>query len=185
MGKGNCCVTGQFEGLFYIDNDDLLVYSREDEEGERECRMLGELDYDELTRGDWDYDEGESYFEQEDFEEWFKDKFCKRFPSFRPVMRKHWISRYRRAIMESDLFYIALEDNEWSVAVELIQKDNDWSDHGWLRNLQGRHYQRYLDEMKRLLLYRFGSIGLYAGAWTSGRLTKEEYEAKTGRKVGA
>lgn len=28
MGRGNVCVTGSYEGLFYIDNDDLRVYSR-------------------------------------------------------------------------------------------------------------------------------------------------------------
>ena len=25
MGRGNVCVTGSYEGLFYIDNDDLRV----------------------------------------------------------------------------------------------------------------------------------------------------------------
>lgn len=28
MGRGNVCTTGPYEGVFYIDNDDLLVYRR-------------------------------------------------------------------------------------------------------------------------------------------------------------
>ena len=182
MGKGNCCVTGQFEGLYYIDNDDLLVYSREDEDGEYEACMQRDLAYDELTSGEWEYDECETYFTQRDFEVWFAEMFKKRYKSFRSTEK--WISRERRAILQNDLFYIALEDNQWSLAVELIQKDRDW-DSGWMRNLQSRHCESYLAEMKRLLLIRFPSIGLYAGAWTSGTLTREEYEAETGRKVGA
>lgn len=30
MGRCNVCVTGPYEGLFYIDNDDLRVYRRND-----------------------------------------------------------------------------------------------------------------------------------------------------------
>lgn len=30
MGKGNVGVTGAYEGLFYIDNDDFHVYRRND-----------------------------------------------------------------------------------------------------------------------------------------------------------
>ena len=28
MGRGNVCVTGSYEGLFYIDNDDLRYTRR-------------------------------------------------------------------------------------------------------------------------------------------------------------
>ena len=30
MGRGNVSVSGEFEGLYYIDNDDIHVYRRED-----------------------------------------------------------------------------------------------------------------------------------------------------------
>lgn len=36
--------------------------------------------------------------------------------------------------MESKLFYVAVQDNEWSLAVELIQKEPPYDDHlGGLR----------------------------------------------------
>ena len=47
---------------------------------------------------------------------------------------------------------ICVEDNEWSLAVELIQKDG-YSDCqiAWLAGLQKRRYRGYLDDMKKAL----------------------------------
>ena len=109
------------------------------------------------------------------------DSFGQMFPSFSRVQGDVWIrtGAYgdydRRVIMENSLFYIAVQDNQWSVAVELIQKEDPYDDH--LSGLQARHYQRYLEGMKKCLLERLPSIGTYGGAWTSGRITREEASA--------
>ena len=61
MGRGNVCVTGRYEGLFYIDNDDINVYRRDDPDGDGpEHRLLRDLDYFELTGGGRCFDEHES-----------------------------------------------------------------------------------------------------------------------------
>lgn len=53
MGRGNVCVTGPHEGLYYIDNDHVHVYRRDDPfSDEPETRLMGELDYGELSYGD-------------------------------------------------------------------------------------------------------------------------------------
>ena len=39
MGRGNVCVTGPYEGLYYIDNDYVSIYFREDG-GEFEQKYL-------------------------------------------------------------------------------------------------------------------------------------------------
>lgn len=58
MGKGNVGVAGAYEGLFYIDNEDFHVYRRNDDLDDwPETCLMGELDYAELTGGDWLYDE--------------------------------------------------------------------------------------------------------------------------------
>ena len=45
MGRGNVCVTGSCEGLYYIDNDDFHVYRRADDLSEwPETRLMGELE---------------------------------------------------------------------------------------------------------------------------------------------
>ena len=79
----------------------------------------------------------------------------------------------RRVILESKLFYICVEDNEWSLAVKLLQKEEPWG-LPWMENLQKRLYEKYLEGMKRCLLEVLPSIGTHKGAWRSGRITREE-----------
>lgn len=182
MGRGNVCVTGPHEGLYYIDNDHVHVYRRDDPfSDEPETRLMGELDYGELTGGDWLYDDWGTREEEDDILECFMDSFGRMFPSFSRVSGEQWVrdgaygDMNRRLIMESGLFYVAVQDNEWSLAVELIQKESPYDDH--LSGLQARHYQRYLDGMKTCLLERLPSICIRTGPWTSERITREEASA--------
>lgn len=58
VGRGNVCVFGDYEGLFYIDNDHFYVYREDCENAEEpEVRLMGNLDYGELTSRKWLYDE--------------------------------------------------------------------------------------------------------------------------------
>ena len=67
MGRGNVCVTGSYEGLFYIDNDDLRVY-RKDGPGTDDCEdcLQRDLDYADITGPDWYLDEVGSSYEEAD-----------------------------------------------------------------------------------------------------------------------
>lgn len=181
MGRGNVCVTGSCEGLYYIDNDHFHVYYRDKPGAEEpETRLRGDLDYGELTGGEWLYDEEGTMNEQEDIEECFMRDFTKMFPSFRRQVNELWLGKHgpfdaknRRVILWSNLFYICVEDNEWSLAVELVQKVEPWG-RPWMETLQCRLYEKYLDGMKRCLLERLPSIGTRKGAWMSGTITREE-----------
>lgn len=180
MGRGNVCVSGPYEGLYYIDNDDFHVYRRDEPDSDEEfqTRLLKDLSHEELTSGEWYFDEWESLDEEDSILECFVESFTRMFRSFERPERGMWLTepgfggRSRRVLLESKLFYIALEDNEWSLAVELLQKEDPYDDH--LSGLQGRHYQKYLDGIKRCLLEVLPGIGTYGGAWTSGRITREE-----------
>lgn len=177
MGRGNCCVFGSHEGLYFIDNDDFHVYRRIDASSEDcpESRLVRNLDYGELTGGMWIYDELATELEETDIVKCFTEDFLRMFPSFNRVCPERWISSSQRAILESRLFYICLEDNVWSLAVELIQKEAPWGAN--YDALQARHCQRYLKGMEKCLLNRLPSIGLYKGAWTSGTLRREDLSA--------
>ena len=180
MGRGNVCVTGSCEGLYYIDNDDFHVYRRADDLSEwPETRLMGELDYDELTGSEWVYDEEGTGNEEDDVLECFMADFCQMFPGFERAGTNEWLRNgpygdlSRRVILESKLFYVCVEDNEWSLAVELLQKEEPWG-LPWMENLQKQLYQKYLDGMKKALLNRLPGVGIRTGAWTSGRIKKEE-----------
>ena len=175
MGRGNVCTLGKYEGLYYIDNDHIHVYRDSEDMGdEPETRLMGDLDYEELTGCRWLYDEEGSMNEEDDILECFMDEFTRMFPSFKRVEPERWLDRSRRAILESKLFYIAVEDNEGSLAVELIQKEEPWGD-VWMENLQKRLYEKYLEGVKKALLMRVPGIYPYGGAWTCGKqITSKE-----------
>lgn len=180
MGRGNVCVTGPYEGLYYIDNEDFHVYRRTDDYDDYpETRLMGYLDYAELTGDEWIFDEEGTGNEEDDVLECFMEELCKMFPSFKRPAKETWTTepgfggRSRKLLLENGLFCIYLEDNEWSLAVELVQKEEPWGD-VWMENLQKRLYKKYLDGMKKALLNRLPGIGTYTGAWTSGRIKREE-----------
>mgnify|MGYP006939760574 CR=1 FL=1 len=142
MGRGNVHPDGPYEGVFYIDHDYTAVYrnvnAADDDMDDRKLRYWFGTDFPE-EKG-WEYDECES-IDEEDYDlRLFSDDFENRFPVFSKTNKD--ISRTRRAILESPLFYVAVEDNEWSTAVELIQKDTD-SDLDL--NSQNALYHVYLD----------------------------------------
>ena len=167
MGAGNVCVFGKCEGLYYVDNGLLDIYSREDENGEKESRLLKDV---ECGDTEFEYDECESLFNREDFNWQFAERMRARFPSFELVDK--WISRYRKAILENDLFYVVYEDNQWSLAIELIMKEGEYGGEEKV-GLQMGLYQKYLKGIEEILLDMHGTVGTYRGAWTSGTITRE------------
>lgn len=156
MGRGNACVFGEYEGLFYVNWDNFAseFETEEDEDGNTEIFT----NYD-MQRKEWEYSLAT-----------FKNDFMKRFKSFSRCNK--WLSNTERAVLENRLFYVAVEDSQWSMAIKLIQKEQDYYDKGNLVNLQAGKYQNYLDGMKDCLFEQFDTLGVYGGAWTSGTIKK-------------
>lgn len=178
-------MTGDYEGLFFIDNDHFHMYDRYDEADElQECVLMGDLTPDELAgEGGWQFYYIGTQDELEDIEECFIDSFTDMYRSFKRCEPEKWLRSggpiggdCKRVILENGLFYICMEDNEWSMAVELIQKEGPYDDH--LKGLQKQHFEKYLEGMKLALLKRLPSIGTYAGAWCSGTIKREDVYAE-------
>lgn len=163
MGRGNVCVFGDYEGLYYADRDYLDFYVPIDAEAD-EGKFLGELSHNDFSN--YEYDEFLSRMYYEDFISDFVYLMTKKFKSFSETGEEYGV------ILHNDLFEIEIEDNQWSYAVKLIQKECWYDNH--LVGLQKKHYQNYLDGMKNVLLELFPSIGYYGGAWTSGRITRKD-----------
>lgn len=166
MGRGNVCVNEPHEGLWYVDWDMLSVYRNVKTDEYIHGREIDLSDMD-----DCEFCQSETDDEYWAFIELFRSKMRERFKSFDEVNR--WVSDCgcrcdRKAILENRLFFIAVEDNEWSVAVELIQKRPEE-----LSGIQVVHSQRYLEAMKEILLDMFGEVGYRTGAWTSGVIKAE------------
>lgn len=167
-------MTGPYEGLFYIDNDDYHVYCRSDAvelDEEDDIRLARDLSYEELCGVAWRFDMELTNCVWDDIESDLVKSFTKRFGSFERVTEQRWIGCSVRGLMESRLFCIGIEDNEWSMAVKLLQKKNPY--YRSLEGLQKRHFERYLDGIKCCLLEQLASIGTYRSAWTSGTIRGE------------
>ena len=133
MGRGNVYVTGSYEGLFYIDNDDLRVWRKDGPDGkEPEIRMMADISLDELVADDWYVDEIESSYKEEDVLRCFCAELRKLCPSFQPAANSNvWLGNERRVILENELFYICVEDNEWSLALSRKTATPTVRAHGW------------------------------------------------------
>lgn len=170
MGRGNCCVLGAYEGLYYIDNDDLYVYrpvgsiAAEDPE----LRLRRNIHFEDLA--EWEYSDIDTEWWEGEVIEDLTNDLMDRFPSFTPCDK--WITSERHAILENKLFYIALEDNQWAMAVELIQKEGIYDDS--IIPLQKRHHQYYLQGIKMALFAQFETLGVYNGPWTNKFIHREE-----------
>lgn len=165
MGAGNVCVFGDYEGLYYVDRGYIDVYTAKelDEYGEYEQKMYADMDLDDFSN--YDYDEFLSQIYYDDFIQEFTSMMERKFKSFISTGKDFG------TIMENNLFEIEVEDNQWSYAVKLIQKECWYDNH--LEGLQKKHYENYLDGMKNILLEMFPEIGCYGGAWTHGTITRE------------
>lgn len=164
MGRGNVNVYGDYEGLYYVDMDYLVCYvsNLADNDGDYECKLLGDMSSADFQ--DFDYDAIMSDELYNDFLNNFVSMMENKFDSFVATGDSFG------TIMENSLFEVHIVDNEWSYAVELIQKESDWD--YCLCGLQKRHYQNYLSGMRDILLCLFPEIGCYGGAWTHGTIIK-------------
>ena len=182
MGRSNIRMDGPYEGVFYIDYDDLNVYRRDVPDSDEYETMLqrefgpGETNRLGVTKDGWYFDEMASEEETNNVLSMFCYEMQKRCPSFESsdgVLSASFEDR--RVILQNQLFYICVEDNEWSLAVELIQRES-YSDceEAWMAGIQRTHYKRFLEAMKESLLEILPSIGIYTGPWTHGIIKKED-----------
>lgn len=187
MGRGNVCVHYECEGLYYLDKEFLDVYRKvhkcdcghvsgfdldAEPMTERNLREAG-IAYDfDGSRTDYAYDEEDSRQNWDDMIEIVRERFMKQFKSFSAVDK--WRKRGEvRVVLESGLFEIAVEDNEWSAAWCLLERE-DIDDVGANRTFMRRHHKTYLEAIKQTLVDAWGEAIGYGGAWTHGATYRKE-----------
>lgn len=170
-----------------LSNEDIIKYRAFDEDFNPEGNealtksSASAMDTEDFARAE--YDETASEESYISMCNGIAERIDKRFRSFMraghtDVSKKgsgnRWNYRdcgcFRRAngviLTENELFLVAVEDNEWSYAILLLQKEDNCDDH--LLGLQKRHYQKYLAAIKEVILDMYGEVGIYTGPWTSG-----------------
>ena len=177
MGKGNVCTHNKCEGLFYINYEDLLVYRYKDryKDSNYEPVLLktiqgtGKID-------DYEFDEHSTSENIDDVLEMFVADLTAK--QYRFSSCDKWLSNTENAIAEDEFFYIAIEDNDWSIAVKLLQKEApehyDDEEIDAFEMTQERLFQSYLTDIRDALFEQFDELGIYAGPWTHGLIRKGE-----------
>ena len=194
MGRGNICTHNEYEGLYYLDRGLIDVYYYTG--GALDCNCTDECSCyenryafnDEMAtkaelddagieysfdgkRTGWAFDEWESKLKYDDMIETVCSQMITRFPSF--SRRNAWQGYDRKVVLSNGLFNIAVADNAWSYAWMLLENEEARYD-GRNNGLMARHWQAYLEAIKKVLVETWGEAIGYGGAWTSGKkYTKE------------
>lgn len=175
MPRGNCFTKGDYEGLYYIDNDLYHVFSlkpeyreEHDEYNEYWDKLIKDIDYNDFYK--YELDEDLTTANYEGIKDYLQYRFTEKFKSFE--YSEGWDKNTGNLIiLENELFYIELEDNDWSIAVELIQKDDFYRyDDKKLNGLRKKHYKSYLKGIKEILLEYLPYLYEYNGPWTSKQI---------------
>lgn len=164
MGKGNIAV-GIHDGLYYVDYDHLYVYHHKDDVNDQ--RLGRDIKLENFSQ--YQYDEILSNINMTNFIDTLEEQFRIRFPSFVSCSRYEQKSH---VIAENHLYMLALEDNEWSIAVELLAKENN------NLGLQKHHFPILYDQLKYILLTLFPEIHTRIGPWTSRCIKREDTKQK-------
>ncbi len=126
------------------------------------------IDYDLY---DWDDPLTASELLQEDINQVLM-AIRERFPSFHSC-HKCLVRRDMDIELENKFFWIGTAENQWSIALWIVMRDDEWEPD---ENLAMRHYWTYHDEIERMLLDQFGTICKRCGPWTSRTITKDTQE---------
>ena len=86
-----------------------------------------------------------------------------RFASF--YKQDKWFHRDSHILLENDLFYVGIADNESTIAVFLSSKDN-----GIMDGLAARHFGAYEKGILDILLSFFGEVHVPTSSWTSQKI---------------
>lgn len=165
MGAGNVNVSLN-DGLFYVHYDSVNVYKNK-----RDKSIICQRK--DITRGqekDFVFDMGLS---QQNYDVWleaFRQKLMKRYPSYRRVDR--YTKRDQRIVLENDMFFVAIEDNEWGFAVELIARTKYP-----YPQFQKHLFPHFFKGMKETLLSLTETIYIRSGSWTTQAVTKDNMDA--------
>lgn len=151
------------EGLYYIDYTNIYMYHLIADPSVIVC----EKDIPIGKEKEYEFDKAMSQANYEALRMRLTDDLCKKFPSLQPSDPNAYLDKRetKRLLAENNLFQFVFEDNNWSLAVELLHKPK--SNEG----LQSQMFPSFLEGLKTTLLDYFGTIQVRTGTWSSQVIT--------------
>lgn len=149
--------------LFYMDYKNVLVYTHKKNKGNIKIGTDPDL------TADYKYDEDLSQLRFDAFRDKFVTTLMAAFPELKEV--DEWKGKKRHIIMENDCVQIAFEDNNWSVAVEIILNLNDETE--GTTEEQQQVFDAIETCVRDTLLLCVPTIYTRNGSWSTEPLTRE------------
>ena len=104
----------------------------------------------------------------------FKKQFVKKMQDKFKSLKPHDITtKGKHQLLMNDMFIIAFEDNDWSVAVELLENPKSKNP-----NLRPNLFPNFQKRMRDILLDLVGEIHIRTGSWSTQKMTKADAAAK-------
>ena len=104
----------------------------------------------------------------------FKKQFVKKMQDKFKSLKPHDITtKGKHQLLMNDMFIIAFEDNDWSVAVELLENPKSKNP-----NLRPNLFPNFQKGMRDILLDLVGEIHIRTGSWSTQKMTKVDAAAK-------
>ena len=144
-------------GLFYIDYKDIFIYNKPND-----SELLKEKDImpDEFNNYEFNQDASQAYYNN--CIDKLADSMSKKFTSISKIDKT---DKKKHIIAGNQLFEIALEDNQWSIAVQLlpVKKAN--------KGLQKQMYYAFLHGLRESLFEQFNTLYVRNGSWSQMPVT--------------
>lgn len=160
------------EGLFFIAYDDIDVYSTKDDP----TTLVKKQDIPPDQKDKYEWNKSASQNRMDQLKADFIKKMLTKYKSMKPI--DQWLNK-QHVILQTDAFYIALEDNNWSAAVKILRNT---------KNTTPRQRQ-YIAGLRRsvrdTLLELTPTIYIRTGTWEALPIDKQtaKLQDKTNKKV--
>lgn len=165
--KFNVSVNPDREALFYVDYSHMDVYVNINDSNDVKTNN------DPAIAQNPDVYKFDDTLTQARFDS-FKKQFVKKMQDKFKSLKPHDITtKGKHQLLMNDMFIIAFEDNDWSVAVELLENPKSKNP-----NLRPNLFPNFQKGMRDILLDLVGEIHIRTGSWSTQKMTKADAAAK-------
>lgn len=147
------------EGLYYVDYKDLYMYH----EIKNPTNIIPESKLPAGHEAEYEFDQDMTQVKYDAFRQKLTDHMVQHFPSMKAADQDTFADRAKkkRIIVGNQLFNVILEDNTWSIAVELklAPKGN--------KGLQTQMFPSFLAGLRVGLFNQFETLYVRDGSWSA------------------
>ena len=160
-GKQHNITVNVNDVLYYVDYDLMNVYVNKNDQFDIK---VGKDPVALQNPDTYVFDESLTQPRFDNFKAKFLDEMQKRYKSLKPVDKTIKGVHY---LLQSDMFIVAFEDNNWSVGVELLHNPKCKNE-----NLRKSLFPTFAKGMRNILLDIVGEIHTRTGSWSTNIIDK-------------